>query len=304
MNRIILTILIFLSWGILYAKPIRLANLDYSNPDLQKLRQEVKFNLTVIYSPEPKENLPLVFYTYTSQKDDNFFKIMAKTGMDRDTLVSVNELASPYDLETGRTLKIPNMRGVYDIQFDPNDPDIISKLKNHYKLSDSHYIFNHEEKKWFIMGGKLTKEESSFFESIAFSIPLAQAILTSRFGKRSDPFTKKSTFHGGIDLAAEEGTDVFASMDGTISFTGERGNYGNLIILSHKLGYETRYGHLQKILVKEGEKVHKGQVIGKVGHSGRATGNHLHFEVVRNSQKQPPIFKGHGNLWTSRSHPI
>jgi murein DD-endopeptidase MepM/ murein hydrolase activator NlpD len=295
---------LFLSLDIVQAKPIQLANLDYSNPHLQKLRNEVKFNLTVIHSIEPKENIPLEFYTYTSKKEDNFFKIMAKTGMDRDTLVSVNELSSPYDLETGKTLKIPNMRGVYDIQFDPNDKDIINKLKNHYKLTDSHYIYDKEENKWFIMGGKLTKEESSFFESIAFSIPLAQAIFTSKFGNRSDPFTKKSTFHGGVDLAAEEGAEVYASSDGIISFTGERGSYGNLIILNHKLGYETRYGHLQKILVKEGEKVHKGQVIGRVGHTGRATGNHLHFEVVRNSKKQPPVFKGHGNLWTSRSQPI
>lgn len=133
-----------------------------------------------------------------------------------------------------------------------------------------------------------------FFYGVAFYRPLgSEGIISSRFGKRKDPFTRKETFHGGLDMAAEEGTPVYASADGEVYFSDKKGGYGNLIILGHKLGYETLYGHLSSISVRPGEKVHKGQKIGEVGQTGRATGNHLHFEVRRFNQRQKPIFRDH-----------
>jgi len=100
-------------------------------------------------------------------------------------------------------------------------------------------------------------------------------------GWRKDPFTNNNTYHGGIDIAAPTGTLVKASQGGEVIFTGWKGGYGKLIIIEHKYGYKTFYGHLNKILVKTGQVVKSGQSIGNVGSTGRSTGPHVHFELRR-----------------------
>ncbi|EKR73963.1 LysM peptidoglycan-binding domain-containing M23 family metallopeptidase [Leptospira noguchii] len=276
-------------------KPELLKNLDYNNQSVKRLREDVKTNLKVsISNLERSELTSLEFYRYVVKKEDNFFKIMARTGMDIDTISSVNSLASPYDIYPGMELLIPNMRGVYDSDETENSFLVRKKLSKKYKLAEKFISFDEDKKLWFIPGKGLPKEERSFFYGVAFYRPLGdEGIISSRFGKRKDPFTRKETFHGGLDMAAEEGTPVYASADGEVSFSNKKGGYGNLIILDHKLGYETLYGHLSSISVRPGEKVRKGQKIGEVGQTGRATGNHLHFEVRRFNQRQKPIFRDH-----------
>ncbi|AJR16072.1 LysM peptidoglycan-binding domain-containing M23 family metallopeptidase [Leptospira interrogans] len=276
-------------------KPELLKNLDYNNQSVKRLREDIKNNLKVsISNLERSELTSLEFYRYIVKKEDNFFKIMARTGMDIDTISSVNSLASPYDIYPGMELLIPNMRGVYDSDERENSFLIRKKLSKKYKLAEKFISFDEDKKLWFIPGKGLPKEERSFFYGVAFYRPLgSEGIISSRFGKRKDPFTRKETFHGGLDMAAEEGTPVYASADGEVYFSDKKGGYGNLIILGHKLGYETLYGHLSSISVRPGEKVHKGQKIGEVGQTGRATGNHLHFEVRRFNQRQKPIFRDH-----------
>ncbi|UOG37702.1 M23 family metallopeptidase [Leptospira noguchii] len=276
-------------------KPELLKNLDYNNQSVKRLREDVKTNLKVsISNLERSELTSLEFYRYVVKKEDNFFKIMARTGMDIDTISSVNSLASPYDIYPGMELLIPNMRGVYDSDETENSFLVRKKLSKKYKLAEKFISFDEDKKLWFIPGKGLPKEERSFFYGVAFYRPLGdEGIISSRFGKRKDPFTRKETFHGGLDMAAEEGTPVYASADGEVSFSNKKGGYGNLIILGHKLGYETLYGHLSSISVRPGEKVRKGQKIGEVGQTGRATGNHLHFEVRRFNQRQKPIFRDH-----------
>ncbi|UOG34126.1 M23 family metallopeptidase [Leptospira noguchii] len=276
-------------------KPELLKNLDYNNQSVKRLREDVKTNLKVsISNLERSELTSLEFYRYVVKKEDNFFKIMARTGMDIDTISSVNSLASPYDIYPGMELLIPNMRGVYDSDETENSFLVRKKLSKKYKLAEKFISFDEDKKLWFVPGKGLPKEERSFFYGVAFYRPLGdEGIISSRFGKRKDPFTRKETFHGGLDMAAEEGTPVYASADGEVSFSNKKGGYGNLIILGHKLGYETLYGHLSSISVRPGEKVRKGQKIGEVGQTGRATGNHLHFEVRRFNQRQKPIFRDH-----------
>ncbi|EKO86362.1 peptidase, M23 family [Leptospira interrogans serovar Grippotyphosa str. 2006006986] len=276
-------------------KPELLKNLDYNNQSVKRLREDIKNNLKVSISNLKRSELTsLEFYRYVVKKEDNFFKIMARTGMDIDTISSVNSLASPYDIYPGMELLIPNMRGVYDSDERENSFLIRKKLSKKYKLAEKFISFDEDKKLWFIPGKGLPKEERSFFYGVAFYRPLgSEGIISSRFGKRKDPFTRKETFHGGLDMAAEEGTPVYASADGEVYFSDKKGGYGNLIILGHKLGYETLYGHLSSISVRPGEKVHKGQKIGEVGQTGRATGNHLHFEVRRFNQRQKPIFRDH-----------
>lgn len=99
------------------------------------------------------------------------------------------------------------------------------------------------------------------------------------FGYRTDPFTGKKTFHEGLDISADSGTPVKASASGVVEFAGKKGGYGNCIIINHGNGLKTLYAHCSKLLVKEGQKVQKGDLIANVGSTGRSTGPHLHFEV-------------------------
>ncbi len=115
-----------------------------------------------------------------------------------------------------------------------------------------------------------------------FSAPLAGRI-TSRYGYRVHPVTKRrESFHGGLDIAAKEGTPVKASADGTVVKAEYlRNGYGKLVIIEHEKDLTTYYGHLAEIKTEKGKKVRRGDIIGTVGKTGRATGPHLHFEVRR-----------------------
>lgn len=106
--------------------------------------------------------------------------------------------------------------------------------------------------------------------------------LTSPFGERIHPVSKRVDFHSGIDLANDTGTNIYASASGIVLFSDVNGTYGNMIIISHGNGYSTVYAHLSKQLVKSGTQVKKGDLIGKMGNSGRSTGSHLHFEIREN----------------------
>jgi murein DD-endopeptidase MepM/ murein hydrolase activator NlpD len=102
---------------------------------------------------------------------------------------------------------------------------------------------------------------------------------TSGFGARIDPFTRRFSFHPGLDFAGPWGAGVSVTAPGTVVWTGPRGGYGNLVEVDHGFGLKTRYGHLSSILVKVGTRVAKGTVIGRLGSTGRSTGPHVHYEV-------------------------
>lgn len=102
---------------------------------------------------------------------------------------------------------------------------------------------------------------------------------TSGFGMRRNPYGGGRKFHYGIDIAGTHGTPVYATANGQISFTGSRGGFGNLVVIRHGYGFETYYAHLSGFAVSPGQWVKRGQVIGYMGRTGRATGPHLHYEV-------------------------
>ncbi|MFD0588956.1 M23 family metallopeptidase [Paenibacillus sp. GCM10027627] len=104
--------------------------------------------------------------------------------------------------------------------------------------------------------------------------------ITSTFGVRSDPFTGRSSLHSGLDLGGNRGDAIYAAADGVITLSENTYPHGNNIIIDHGRGIETRYLHLNERLVKVGDKVKKGQLIGELGNTGRSTGPHLHYEVI------------------------
>ena len=117
----------------------------------------------------------------------------------------------------------------------------------------------------------------------------ARGWLTSTMGTRRDPMTGGDDFHAGLDIAAETGQPVYATAEGTVKDAGHQSAYGNLIVLDHGFGLETRYGHLSSMSVFKGDKVKRGDIIGRVGSTGRATGSHLHYEVLANGKLLNPL---------------
>ena len=116
--------------------------------------------------------------------------------------------------------------------------------------------------------------------------PLKQ--VTSTYGIRLDPFTKKLAFHAGVDFKADLGTKIEAAMDGEVKYVGPKSMYGNAVIIRHPNGYETLYGHLSRTLVKQGQKIKQKDIIALAGSTGRSTGPHLHFEVRVNGSPVNP----------------
>ncbi|WNR43922.1 M23 family metallopeptidase [Paenibacillus roseipurpureus] len=118
--------------------------------------------------------------------------------------------------------------------------------------------------------------------------PTSTKVVTSPFGYRSDPFTKIPSYHSGIDFGAHENDPVYATADGKVVSTGKDIYHGNNIVIEHSKGLRTWYMHLNKILVNKGDSVEKGNTIGLVGSTGRSTGAHLHYEVLKNGESVDP----------------
>ncbi|WP_422134512.1 MULTISPECIES: M23 family metallopeptidase [unclassified Endozoicomonas] len=119
-------------------------------------------------------------------------------------------------------------------------------------------------------------------------LPVKKGWLSSRFGQRADPFTGKLSWHSGIDMAAVNGSDIIAVAAGVVTWSGDRSGYGLMVEVNHVNGYVTRYAHNYSNEVKVGDIVTRGQVIAKVGSTGRSTGPHVHFEVIRNGKHVDP----------------
>jgi murein DD-endopeptidase MepM/ murein hydrolase activator NlpD len=113
--------------------------------------------------------------------------------------------------------------------------------------------------------------------------------LSSPYGNRRDPFTGGPDFHPGLDISADYGESVHATADGIVSMAGVNGNYGNLVEIDHGFGITTRYGHLSRFAVMAGQTVHRGDVIGYVGSTGRSTSSHLHYEILLNGKLTNPM---------------
>ena len=126
-------------------------------------------------------------------------------------------------------------------------------------------------------------------EAILGGRPVASGYISSVFGRRTDPFTGQPAFHKGIDFTARAGTDVVAVAAGVVTWAGWDKDYGKLIEVRHSDGYRTRYAHNREILVKPGDVLKKGQVIAHVGRTGRASGTHLHFEVLTQGKLVDPL---------------
>ncbi len=122
-------------------------------------------------------------------------------------------------------------------------------------------------------------QRALLINSIPNGKPLNYKRISSKFGYRIHPVTKKKSFHAGIDLPAKHGTPIYAPASGVVVYADKKGAYGNFMLITHSFGFKTAYGHLSRFAVKSGAYVSKGQKIAYVGNTGRSTGAHLHYEV-------------------------
>jgi murein DD-endopeptidase MepM/ murein hydrolase activator NlpD len=141
-------------------------------------------------------------------------------------------------------------------------------------------------------------------EKLLASTPAIQPVnnkdlnrLASGYGYRIDPVYKTVKFHAGLDFSAPQGTPIYATADGRVTTAGNKSNgYGNHVIINHGFGYETLYGHMVRVKVRNGQMVKRGEVIGWVGSTGKSTGPHLHYEVQKGGRNIDPIYFFYNDL--------
>lgn len=137
---------------------------------------------------------------------------------------------------------------------------------------------------------KRSEEMSQCIPTISPIFPDKKSYISSRFGYRIDPFNKRTKFHQGVDLCSKDGTAIFVTGDGKVVRVGfDFFGYGNFVIVDHGFGYRTRYAHLKKSMVVDGQKLKRGDQVGQMGNTGRSSGTHLHYEVIYKSKRVNPL---------------
>lgn len=270
-----------------------LKSLSYSDKNLKKYRNDVRNSIYIIKSRRPANELPnLTFYKYKVKPKDSFWSIASKTSLNIDTLITINNIDNPKSIKSGQYIYLSNMRGIlYKVKKDDTIISISKQFDIPYKyILHVNNITKLNKNNIFIPCATLNSKQRSDFLGGGFGKPLKKLYITSHFGKRKDPFHGKAAFHSGIDFRCTVGTPVYSVKEGKAVFCGFSGNYGRLIIIQHGKTYTSYYGHLSKIVVKVGNSVNKGQVIGFSGNTGRSTGPHLHFEIRKSGRPVNPLY--------------
>ncbi len=191
--------------------------------------------------------------------------------------------------------EIPSEEFNFDVQIASGGPseglaeDVVQNAESLFSEMDQMLIkLDGQERKMAVLESILfnTHIEDAIWVS---GRPIASGWLSSYYGVRKDPFTNMPAMHKGLDFAGEEGADVVATGAGVVTWADSRFGYGNLVEIDHGDGIVTRYGHNKTLLVKTGDIVAKGQVISKMGSTGRSTGPHVHYEVLKHGKQIDPL---------------
>lgn len=167
---------------------------------------------------------------------------------------------------------------------------VLADAKEYEKdLAEKQKFVNELDSEIKELAAMLAKDDKTTYTgTFTFPLPANVYRITSYYGNRKDPFTGKTAYHSGYDFACAKGTKIYAADSGTVVIAKWNGGYGNCVTINHGGGIMTLYGHCSELLVTAGQKVSRGDVIAKVGSTGRSTGNHLHFEVRKNGSVIDP----------------
>jgi len=227
--------------------------------------------------------LPLDIKRYVVKEGDTLSGIAERLGLDLDTVASLNRHwgSGVHLVRVGEEILVPNQDGIYL----PAEADLSKMASGRGVPLEAVLAVNRLE------AGQVRQGQPLFFPGVQHhgierSVVIGTAFLrpvlgwtSSAYGYRKDPFTEVLQFHRGVDIAAPAGSPVRVALDGKVTVVREDPVLGLYIMVRHQIGYSTVYGHLQQALVKPGAAVARGQRIGLIGSSGKATGPHLHFEV-------------------------
>jgi murein DD-endopeptidase MepM/ murein hydrolase activator NlpD len=232
---------------------------------------------------------------YTVKPGDSLSRIAVHYSISVDAIIASNtSISNERILKVGEKLKLPNMNG---IPYTVKKGDNLSKIAGAMGIPlgailDANDIQSEAIRPGtvlFIPGAKLRRNEvKPVLGGDQFIYPV-RGRLTSPYGWRIDPINGLRLYHAALDLAANMGTPVKASMAGQVSMVGVNSVYGKYIILTHNNSYQTMYGHLSATSVKQGDHVVQGAKIGEVGNTGRSTGPHLHFALYKNGRVVNPL---------------
>lgn len=239
----------------------------------------------------------LEYIVYRVKKDDMIGTIAKEYGVTEDTIISVNGVKQSRLIQIGDYFKIPSMPGImYTVRA---DGETVESISAKYEIaSDKCARVNSLEQNvslkagttLFLPDAKLDWVTRQEINGDLFTRPLHRNnyYFSSYYGWRSNPFSGKRTFHGGIDMACAAGTPIYAALSGTVSRAGYDTVYGNYVEVKHHSGYKTLYAHMTEIRAKKGQYVYTNTIIGTVGTTGLSTGNHLHFAVYKNGKSMDP----------------
>lgn len=265
----------FLSTAAVFAAvTIWFAYTYFDSPKEKKLKREIS-ELTYQYEVlNKKMNQLSTVLEDLQERDDNIYRVIFES---EPIPVSVRKAGF------GGVDRYSELQG-YD-----NSSLMIEASQKLDRLSKQMYI----QSKSFDDVVKMVKNKEVMLSSIPAIQPISNKDLKhhpSGFGWRTDPIYKTPDFHPGIDFTANIGTKIYATGDGTVERADDLAQgYGNHVVISHGFGYKTLYGHMSRILVRPGQKVKRGELIGLVGSTGRSTGPHVHYEVIRNGEKINPV---------------
>jgi len=224
----------------------------------------------------------LTIYQYTPQRNEDFLFLAARCNIPQSALASLNRLDNPASLEPGKPILLPSFPGIY---IPDNMESDMEKLLGASRFTERESVplrirtAGTTEIFHFFPGADFTPTERVFFYVPGFRFPLSSYRLTSSYGMRVSPISGNVVMHEGLDLAAPEGTEVYAVADGIVTAKGEDAVFGKYIIISHGGNWTSLYGHLQTVEAVLQTNVRSGTLIGRVGSTGQSTGPHLHFEL-------------------------
>ncbi len=243
---------------------------------------------------DTEQFLALEVETYTIQPGDTLSDLATQYDLTLDTLISFNQIKDARRIQIGDTYRIPNRDGLlYEVRSGDNLGEIASKYGTTVNaILDANDMVSQEitvGQVVFVPEARMNTTELKLILGELFRNPTVGRF-SSGFGMRADPFTGLPRFHNGIDLANAPGTPIRAAGSGrVVHIESQIGNYGRFIILRHDSGFQTLYAHLDSFDVRVGQFVYQGDVIGRMGNTGRSTGPHLHFSVIRNGRFVDPL---------------
>jgi len=256
-------------------------------PENMQSEPELDLELTGIPIPEEysQPNI-LTFSSYVLEKGDMIGNIAVSTGLNQDTLISVNNIKNTRLMQIGQVIRIPNQDGIY---YSVQKGDTLENIAEKYETTVSHIstvneLFSEKlpaNSTIFIPGAKMDWVNRQEINGDLFVWPY-QGYVTSGYGYRIAPFGGTRQFHSGIDIGGPMGAPIRAAMAGRVSQVGFDNSFGNYVVVTHHSGYRTFYAHMSVVRVKAGAFVGTGERIGDIGSTGLSTGPHIHFTVYKN----------------------